>query len=469
MQRQLVQQTIKFFISRLIPSVLLTLINLIYSRYLSLEIYGTYQALWTYLNVCVIFTAFGFPKYILSVRESIEKPFRKRLIYIFLVSLILILIPISVFLIFYQNYFDLPIIVLFVLLLVSQTIYFIQEAILLTKEKSTSILYSNCIYGLLLLLVHFYVLFFIPFQLINCVLGITTVSIVRNIYLLFINKKEYLIEENIVHKKTIDWSLIFWLGLNDGLQTLTKWIDKLILIFVLSSTEFAIYFNGTFELPLIGMLLISFQTIITVFGSKKAGNEKELIQLFNKTSLVMSSLLFPLFCWMFFFSDTIIIVLFSRNYSHAAILFQLSSLMLPIRICSYTVLLQFKNKGKLILMGAIFDLITTLVLMLIFYPILKLNGLVIAVVLGTYLQAIFYLWGIKKEFRIDLKELLPFKSLLARLLICLVVTFFFKVGLMQVESIWINFFLSGIIAFALFFLLAFQSLGVTVIKKLNNL
>jgi len=467
MQRELGLQTIKFFISRLIPALLLTLINIIYSRYLSRELYGSYQAIWTYLNVFVIFTAFGFPKYILSIPATIDLSVRKKLVRIFLFVLILFLSPIAGFFFYYQTYFNLSISFLFILLLISQTIYFIQEAIILTEGKSQVVLFSNLGYGLILFLTHLYVLFIIPFELFNCLLGITVISILRNIYIILFKGGINLVGENSGQIKTIDFSLLFWLGLNDGLQILTKWMDKLFLLFLLTASEFAIYYNGTFELPLIGMLLMSFQTIITIYGAKRGeDDDTEVINLFNKSSLIMSSLLFPLFGWMFFFSESIIIILFGNNYSDSSILFQLSSLLLPIRICSYTVLLQLKNKGKTILTGGILDFVVTVLLIFLLYPFMKLNGLVIALVLGTYFQVGYYVWAIKRVYQIKLNKLIPIKNLVFRFALTAVIFGLVKFCLGRSESIWIDFVASSCVVFILFIYFTFDSFDLMLIKKL---
>jgi O-antigen/teichoic acid export membrane protein len=221
-------------------------------------------------------------------------------------------------------------------------------------------------------------------------------------------------------QKEADFSLMYWIGLNDSFQIFTKWLDKLVLLFLLPAAEFAVYYNGTFELPLVGMFLLTFQSVLTFYGAKESENVNYRIDLFRSSALMMSGFIFPLFAWMFWYSGPIVNLLFGSKYEDSSVLFAFTTLFLPVRICSYTVLLQLANKGRIILTGSIIDFIISLSLMILLYPFFKLNGLVLALVISTYLQAGFYLLNISKTYNVSIGKLLDFPALFLKIVFSVV-------------------------------------------------
>ena len=46
-----------------------------------------------------------------------------------------------------------------------------------------------------------------------------------------------------------------YLGMNEVLGVISKWIDKVFLLYLLTASDFAVFFNGSFEIPLFGLLI----------------------------------------------------------------------------------------------------------------------------------------------------------------------------------------------------------------------
>jgi O-antigen/teichoic acid export membrane protein len=166
--------------------------------------------------------------------------------------------------------------------------------------------------------------------------------------------------------------------------------------------------------------------IISAYSSKEHISETFLFQTFKDSTLLLSAILFPLFAWMFFYSTDIVTVLFGSKYRASSELFALSALFIPVRICNYTVMLQIKNNGREILVGSIIDLIVSGLLMVLLYPLLNLNGLVLALVIATYIQASYYLYQITKIYKISIREILPLSKLFFRLLFCVLIVYLVK-------------------------------------------
>ncbi len=119
------------------------------------------------------------------------------------------------------------------------------------------------------------------------------------------------------------------------------------------------------------------------------------------------------------FADEIIFILFGSKYVESASLFAITALLIPMRICNYTVLLQLKSRGDIILIGSLIDFAVAITLMIFLYPISGLNGLALSIVIATYIQAAFYLVKISSIYKTRLSILLPLKQLAVRFVIVL--------------------------------------------------
>lgn len=441
-QSKIISNSVSLLISKLIPALLLTFINILYSRGLSNDDYGIYQTVWSFINVGVIITTFGVPRYIMTF-GSIYANEKGEVLKLLLITFLFTLLPVFFYLFYYYNHFDGISKMLCILMLISQSFYLIQEANMISLLNNRILVSSTILYALLLFISHALILYVFGYNLNYCLVAIVFISLLRNLMVWKLSsshRKDIASNETkvILHK----WQL-FWFGLNDSLQIITKWFDKLILIVLLPPENFAIYFNGTYELPVIGMALTVFQSVMTSYSAQTPNDDQKHIQLFNSSSLFMSSILFPLFAFAFIYAEQIINLLFSSSYHESAKLFAISSLLLPMRICSYTVLLQLKHKGRVIMIGSLIDFVTAISLMFILYPYLKLAGLALGVVVATYLQALFYLYHICKTYKISLGDLLPWRKLVFRFVISTAVLFTIK-HFILVEFNSFNFILAAI-------------------------
>lgn len=440
MQSKIVSNTVSLVISKLIPAVLLTLIIITYSRGLNNSDYGIYQTVWSFVNVFIIITTFGLPRYIMTF-GSIYSYHKTEAAKILLLTFLLTLIPVSIYLFFYYEYFDFASKVLVIILLISQSLYLIQEANTISLLSNQMLIKSNIIYATLLFAAHMFILYVSGYSLIHCLIAIIIISVLRNLLVWQLSTSIRTDFSSKITKAIFNKAELFWFGLNDTLQIASKWFDKLLLLFLLPPAQYAIYFNGTYEIPLIGIALVSFQSIITSVSAQMPGDFKKQIKLFNESSFFMSGILFPLFAFATIYSNEIINLFFSSRYHESAILFAISSTLLPMRICSYTVLLQLKQKGKTILAGSVIDFTCAVILMIILYPGLKLPGIALAVVIATYIQAGFYLYHICKLYSVKISDLFPLQKLFFRLIISTGILLLIKFFILQGNGI-LNFALS---------------------------
>ena len=203
---------------------------------------------------------------------------------------------------------------------------------------------------------------------------------------------------------------------NDVVQVLFRWVDKLALNFLLPATLFALYFNGTLDVPFLPLLLgAAGSTLLLHFGEPGLTDAVRLATL-RAAATLLGRLVFPLFCFLLFFRRELFGVVFAHRYDAAVPLFVVSSLVVPLRAYNFTALLQHKGQGGRISRGAVLDLALALALMYPLYRLLGLVGVALAFVLSTYAQAAYYLGHTARLLRVPWASLVPWRPWVAQLL-----------------------------------------------------
>ena len=204
-------------------------------------------------------------------------------------------------------------------------------------------------------------------------------------------------------------------ALNEVVQILFRWVDKLTLNFLLPAALFALYFNGTLDVPFLPLLLGAAGSALLLHFGEPELSDAERIRTLRRAAAVLGRLVFPLFFFLLFFRVELFGVVFRHRYDAAVPLFLLSSLVIPLRAYNFTALLQHKGEGRTITTGAILDLLLALALMYPLYRWLGLGGVALAFVISTYGQAAFYLWHTARLLHVGWPELLPWKTWLVQL------------------------------------------------------
>ncbi len=394
--------------SSVLKFVLQLAIIILYSRKLSLTDYGVYQFIWMYINFFSLLGIFGLSSLVLSVppahiREWIGKN-KKTVLGFFAVlngSAIF-------FLMLCENYFSVPQTLLLICLLILQNIMLIAESIAIKNEQEKKLFGANMIYICIYGFVHFYLLYntYSVTILLGCIVAAT---LLKCILLLYRIKFSGTATERIPDIGR-QW---FLLGVNDMLTVLVKWIDKWLILFFLSAAQFALYFNGTYEIPVFMLILGAVGNISLVEFSKiKKDHNKAVKSLFERSSLLMAAIIFPSFWFLLFYSTDFFVAFFGTKYLAAIPIFKITLLMLPARIIYSTTVLQVYKRTDLILKGSILDFIIAVILMFIFYPLWQMKGLAMVFVISTYIQLAYYLWHTGRLIKENVSFFFPFKKIL---------------------------------------------------------
>lgn len=407
-KKLLAKKTFWLFTGRAMPVIILFLVTILYSRRLSYDDYGKFQSVWMYTNIINVFISFGITSVLLSSNLSFLVAFIKRhslKIAGFYSSLWII--GLTTFF-WYGKNFQSSTKYLLILFIVIQNVIMVLETLQIKNHKEKFVFTINFFYSLLFFAWHYYVLIN-GFNLNNLISGIIVIALLKVVAIVFIR-----VHKGAVIKVARDkvflkhWA---YLGMNDISGVLAKWIDKLFLLYLLTASDFAVFFNGSFEIPLFGLLISVVGSVLLIDISGNISAKEKVIKIFNEGFRMLSFIVFPLFLFLFFFRVELFAIIFNHKYDASIPIFLISIFILPVRINNYSSILQCYSFGNKILNGSVLDICIILILMFLLYPVMGTKGVALAIVTGTYCQAFYYLWQSAKVLNTDILSLVPLKFL----------------------------------------------------------
>lgn len=201
------------------------------------------------------------------------------------------------------------------------------------------------------------------------------------------------------------------LGFYEVFQSIVKQSDKFIVGLFTTKEATALYFNGRIDLPFLPAILSSVRNAALIQLSKKTKDESAILVIIKDTFLILSSIAFGIVAFGMAYSEELFTVVFSEKYLQASELFVWSLWILPAQYCvSLSYILQYKEKANIINRGAFLDLIISILLLYPFYKWWGLSGIVISVVVSTYIQSFYYLLHTSNALKIQMWQLIPWKS-----------------------------------------------------------
>ena len=405
------------FLGKVLPVLILILITIIYSRKLSFDEYGKFQSVWMYANIVNVVISFGLSAIILSTPLhflfSFIKNNRKRLIIFYSVLWGAGLIALFLF----AKNFNSSLKFLLIVFIIIQNVAAIIETLLIKQQGEKISFVINSFYSLLFFGWHLYVLGNI-YSLSFLIAGICILSALKLLAMILVLPGRELHEGTTIEQKHFlsHWA---YLGINDTLGVISKWMDKVFLLYLLTTADFAIFFNGSFEIPLFGLLVSVTGSFLLIEISGNIRLTDKIIKLFKESFNMLSSIAFPLFFFLFFLREELFSLAFKDKYSASLPIFVISIFILPLRINNYSVILQCFSQGKKILWGSMLDIAIALALMLSLYPAMGTKGVALAVVTATYCQVLFYLWHSAKMLHTSIFRIVPLQKLALKFLILL--------------------------------------------------
>lgn len=213
------------------------------------------------------------------------------------------------------------------------------------------------------------------------------------------------------------------LGVSSIMGTISVQLNRLVVSSSFSTEMFAIFTNGAFEIPVIGLVTGSIMTVlIPEFVKRLQDNNSmdDVWHLWNNATIKTAIFLFPSAIFLLFFSQDVMVTLFSSKYSESSVIFRIYLLVTFVRITQYGSLLQSMGKTNLILATSIMGLIINLILSKISIPLFGLSGPAWANTITVYMWALIYLTIIHNMLNISFKKMMPWWQLSKLLIISVI-------------------------------------------------
>ncbi len=418
------RQAFSIFSIKAIPTLGSVLILILFSRALPFREYGIYQNFWIQLVLLSAFVMLGIPTLALTYSSDAVSAILKQLkaghVGIWVAWLFVFALAFGIF----QSRTGIGFPVSF-LFFSFYGIGFLAESLLLALKKFRFLTGLNVVYTLLFIAVHFGVLqglFGLPQLFLFLLILVFGKTVFAVIFLLQSQRKLQLLKAATPLNPDLDALKKLWLhlGIYDMLQMLFKSSDKFLISLLLTAKISAIYFNGAQEILLLPILLGSVSSAALMQLSIPATNPvTRTIYVVNRTASVMASVVFPLFCFLFFFRTELFSVVLSEKYLPSASIFAVSLLVVPLRAYSFTTILQNQHKGAAMNVGSLMDLILAFALCYPLYRLLGLPGVALAFVVSTFAQAIFYLVIASKSISVPISAIIPWKNWMSKMLLFL--------------------------------------------------
>lgn len=423
------------FLIRFFPSLATVVVAIVFSRNISEANYGVYQNFWVHLFLMSAIASVGIPAFLLTYSAAFIKQLLSIIKWKQYVGLALwVLVIAGVFTVVRDQVSEVETIVSFAFF-VLYVLNAITESLLIVFRRFGFLLWVNVLYTIVFVWFHFGVLqgvYDIPALFVYLLLPLLlkllltagkSISHLRNI------------QETTDHDYTLADIRSLWLhvGIYDVLQKFFTWIDKFVISLLFSASVFAIYFNGTFDIPFLPLLLgaVSSAALLQMSSFTKKGDLGATIIIANQTARILSAVVFPVFFFLFLFRHELFSVLLTNKYDDAVPIFAATVCVVPLRAYNFTSILQNRHKGRIINTGAILDILIAFALMYPLYQILGLVGIALSFVISSYAQGGYYLYQTAKVLQTKVTKLIPVTNWLIKLIVfaILFITIHYVLGL----------------------------------------
>lgn len=465
-------------ISKGVRALGLLLFTMIAARILSYNDFGTYKQMLLISNLIFVVLPFGIPTTISYYYNNLNEDKKDNLISNTLMILFFLsFIAVIIILLFQNNIAD-----FFNNSLIREYIFPLSLYIFMMVFGSflDNLLISS---GKTVILGNFSVIYYSIYYTVLAILTYYLKDISLVFYTMFIMEFIRFIILMVIYKRGINFTfrpsitflkeqLVFSLPLGLGLlvQTLNIYVDKMFISNLYSPEDYAIYANGAMDIPFVGIITVSFATVILPILSKtyNSNNDfKGVISIWEDSIIKTAAFIFPVFFILLTNSLGYISLIFSEKYLESNGVFLIYLLKLPLSITIFGNILIVLGKQKYILYNMTIGFVLNVILNFLFIKIFGIKGPAISTALIHLLLIILQLIQISKHSKTKFSELLPFKKLLILFTIPLIPTFITALIKIKLDFGYVvNLFLYGsfIFIFCLLLYIKFNYLNLKKIK-----
>jgi O-antigen/teichoic acid export membrane protein len=202
---------------------------------------------------------------------------------------------------------------------------------------------------------------------------------------------------------------------------LGRQVDKFIIASVYPTTNFAEYFRGAIELPVIAVVTytVSHMLLPKFVQLFQADRKKDFMRVWHEAIKKTAIITFPVVVIFLFISQRFITFLYTERYAASVPIFRIYLLILIIQVTSYDCVLQATGRTRGIFYASGLNLLSNLLASLILIRIVGPAGAAIGLVFGQCIAMLFYLIWIRGIFRVSFAKVFPWYYLLQVLMLAL--------------------------------------------------
>jgi len=203
------------------------------------------------------------------------------------------------------------------------------------------------------------------------------------------------------------------IGMSYIIGLLGRKVDQIVISMFYLANRFAVYSIGAVEIPVIEIFSSSINTVFLPEFSRLYTEKQnsQIISLWHKGIKKVALLAMPIFVLLFVLARHLLVLLYTNLYAESTSIFRIYLFLLPLRIATYSVILQGAGYTKPIFIGAVIFLLLNTVLNVVFIKWIGFAGPALATILCTYLLCFYYLLKDCEVLECKLGEILPWKDI----------------------------------------------------------
>jgi len=240
------------------------------------------------------------------------------------------------------------------------------------------------------------------------------------------------------------------LGLSSVVGMLSVQLDKLMISGFFTPQQFAVFAVGAMELPLIGILANSVNSVL--LPNLSATDKPQMGDIYSGAVRKNALVIFPLTVIFFILAREIMVFLYGLPYADAALYFRIYLIILPLRIATYSILFQAMGKTRIIMINSTVFLLLNLILNYILIKTLGMKGAALATVIVTWISVIVYLIQIKLILKLHLRSLFPIGKIARTALAAMLAALPCILVLVYIPQLLLRMILVGLLYFAGYYL-----------------
>jgi len=395
-------------------------------RIIDRELYGQYKEFFVYASLIGTFIAFSIKYnllYFISKNPEGTKYYVSNTIYMEFTAC---LIGIIIIYVFKSNIIGTTSFNFFFLLvaylIITKNFDFL-EAYWLSQKKSAYVFYYSFVYAALRV-ISVVATAYLTKNVISILYTVVIFEIFRLLFsIVFSIYKKLLVFK--VNYEFLKEQLVYIvpLGLAGLLVDFNADVSKIVISTNLGPAALALYAIGSQRVPLISIIQTSIADVIFPDMAEKVKDEPiSALTLWKRANVLYLFLLVPLFYLQLYYAETIIKVLFTKDYLGSVSLFQIYLGFFLLQCFEMGIPIRVKNKNGLLLVGHIFYTIVHIGVLYLLYSLIGFLGPAIAFVFMEIIFTFYFGSLILKIYNIKVKELLYWRKIFIIITIGLVCT-----------------------------------------------